>query len=242
MWLTYIILTAIHMWSNMKAMRILALRSLNIARYKMIISRLLNSDSMKEYFNTFTSNMDYKNNKGLEISSLQHVKKWMHTTEVLSPSSIAKKEPIISLIIPNPFKYISNMMKKDFILNKRTTSHINDNVSIWTTPSDLSVIFTTDEIYKSMKKYENLNYYILYSQNNSQVYVCFKRGCSLIDQAQATLEGLVYDKFRDISIARTITENIFPSFLDTLKINDWDLTRIQLRPRLARISSLGTSD
>jgi hypothetical protein len=241
MWSTYIILTVIHMLSNMKAMRILALRSLNIARYKMTVSRLLNSDSMKEYFDTFKPNLDYKNTKVLEISSLQHVKKWMHSTGELSPSSIAKKEPIISLIIPNPFKYISSVMKKDFRLNKRTTSHINDNVSIWTTPSDLSVIFTTDEIYKSMKKYENLNYYILYSQN-SQVYVCFKRGCTLIDQAQATLEGLVYDKVRDITIARTITENVFPSFLDTLKLNDWDLTRIQLRPRLAKITSLGTRD
>lgn len=242
MWSTYIILTVIHMLSNMKAMRILALRSLNIARYNMLVSRLLNSDSMKEYFDTLMTRKDNKNTKVLEISSLQHVKKWMLSTDVLSPSSIAKKEPIISLIIPNPLKFVSKVMKKDFLLNKRTTSSINDNVSIWTTPSDLSVIFTSDEIYKFMKIYENLNYFTLISQNNARVYVCFKRGCTLIDQAQATLEGIIYDRVRDITIARTITENIFPSFIDTLKKNDWDLARIQLRPRLARISSLSTRD
>lgn len=239
MWSTYIILTAFHMLSNVKAMRILALRSINIVRYNIIISRLLNSNSMKEYFESFLSKSENKNAQNLETISLQHVTTWMDTTEELSPSSIAKSEPIISLILPNPLKYISQLMKNDFLLNKQMTSRINDNVSIWTTPSDLSAIFTSDEIHKSMKCYENLNYFILSSPNKSHVYVCFKRGCSLIDQAEGTLEGLVYEKVRDIRIARVITGKIFPTFLETLKKNDWDLTRIQLRPRLARISSMG---
>lgn len=43
MWTTYGILTAVHMISNMRAMRVLALTSLNLARYQLLMQRFLRS-------------------------------------------------------------------------------------------------------------------------------------------------------------------------------------------------------
>ena len=46
MWGTYAVLTFIHVVSNMKALRVLALRSLNLARYQMLMQRFLKSPAM----------------------------------------------------------------------------------------------------------------------------------------------------------------------------------------------------
>jgi hypothetical protein len=65
--------------------------------------------------------------------------------------------------------------------------------------------------------------------------VCFRKGATMKDQARAAFEAHIYDLTRTIPSARQITLNVFPIFWEAIEQNQWDLGRLQLRPRVARV-------
>jgi hypothetical protein len=318
-WSTYIALTLLHMYSNYHAMRILALRSLNIARYSILVNTFLDSSPVNALCQLLTSPLV---GDQLELDrALEHVKSWAQEERSLSLQNVAKKEPILSLISPfktvgkalsaffhhyTPRKGTSQTVDKRLLMTpKELDAFINsagemsmiDNVHLWAPPAAVASHFTADELQRSLHFYDKLHYFIIsrgitnapsnsggtagtgtgtggkgshhsYSSANhwinhssapheaststshspllphaskpaikshhaSPVYVCFKRGCTLGDQARATFEALVYDRTRQPSLARVLTLNVFPVFWASLQEKGWDETRVLLRPQRA---------
>ena len=120
-WTLYFILTAIHMVTNYKAMTVLALRSINRIRLKLLIDTFFSSPELQSYLNSYRD--EYANPLHRDISSEARVAssrksltQWLNTTLVFHPATIAKNEPIITPILPdfvkvyNPFSVLLMFM------------------------------------------------------------------------------------------------------------------------------------
>ena len=282
-WDTYAVLTFVHMISNMMAMRILALRSLNIARYQMLVNRFLHTEPVALVVDNMASG--YRTNKTFD-SSMGKIREWSEISSDLAPAVIAGSEPIISLITPNPYRFfidlvtalhvglwkslammMSRMGKMESLALRRTimlleralkpstqtTSSMGRNIILWAPPSVISARFSANEITEAMNRYDRLNYFIIgadpnadaesstvanrFSGEYTQLFVCFKQGCTAVDQAAAAFEASILETTRSFSAAREITKTVFPLFWEGLKKSDWDTSRLQLRPRVGRVFS-----
>ena len=300
MWSTYAILTVIHVISNMKAMRVLALRSLNLARYQMLMHRFLKSPTMSSLLDVTIRSSTGTSQEGdqqLFESAMGQLDRGIVKSDLL-PTSIAKNEPILSLITPRPWKTamyclgwlrihfrklqwyfnpIDNnstntmetfrngknsetpipdisahrlhqlaMWERNRPVDSRISSQLG-NICLWATPAVISARFTKKEITDAMIQFDRLNYFIISTSDErkvpsqkrwfvqrsprAQIYVCFRKGATLKDQAKAAFEAQVYDITRTTASARQITLNVFPIFWTILEQNEWDLTRLLLRPR-----------
>lgn len=88
LWSIYSILTLIHIYANVVCMKTLALRSLNISRYTLIIQNVMkNIDTIEDY---------------------------LKSTTQLSLKYIAENEPILRLLLPNNPQIIKNLGKSKY--------------------------------------------------------------------------------------------------------------------------------
>ena len=138
------------------------------------------------------------------------------------------------------------MWERNRPVNSRVSSQLG-NICLWATPAVITSRFTKKEVTDAMIQFDRLNYFIIstsaerkvQSQKRwfiqrsprAQIYVCFRKGATMKDQAKAAFEAQVYDITRTTASARQITLNVFPIFWTILEQNDWDVTRLLLRPR-----------
>jgi hypothetical protein len=111
----------------------------------------------------------------------------------------------------------------------------------------ISSRFSKKEISDAMIRFDRLNYFIISTatdgsgsgsgsgKRTAPVYVCFRKGATMKDQAKAAFEATLYDVTRSAPAARQITLNAFPVFWEAIERNEWDTSRLQLRPRQARV-------
>ena len=109
MWFVYTILTILHMYANIQAMRILALRSLNVARYDILVDTFINSDVFGNVIDHAVNSTSINSNDKIIVSDVlkSDLQSWMSTKNLLTPESVAKREPIISLIVPKPISILA---------------------------------------------------------------------------------------------------------------------------------------
>lgn len=198
----------------------------------------------------------------------------------LSPASVARAEPLLSLIAPQPFKAAAHVvmwvriqwvkmrlhwaandqkeqyssllayLQRNMPTDTRSSSQL-DNICLWASPAVVSTRFTKKEISDRMLSFSRLNYFIISTddkeqpqhpeqrqkRSKAQIYVCFRKGATMKDQAKAAFEACVYDLTGTTASARQITLNTFPLFWEAVEQNAWDVNRLQLRPRVARVFS-----
>eukprot|EP00981_Chlorochromonas_danica_P010233 scaffold3058_cov165-Ochromonas_danica.AAC.24 len=218
LWLLYGSLTLLHIVSNYKVMRVLALRSFNLARFQMVIDSLLSSPVVEESLQE-----RLKDNNDRRVSDWLQSNAWRFT-----PAYVAKREPILSLL-----------WKKQIDANVRLWCRPSEGVThVFGGRVDM-----INKLQEALNRYHGVKYFILSNYpSTDRIAVCFQKDCSLADQAKAMLEVTILQRTLCMEKARLMTEQIFDSFWKFLKELDWKLDSIQqLKPQDA-FAFLVTSD
>lgn len=208
LFMIYGILTIIHIYSNVKAMKALALRSLNISRYKLLASQLISLKSIQCAIEKSFKSRDTTVLNELIISNMEEL-------QLFSLESIASKEPLLSLIIPSILrfditlkqlftKFQKFIMKSKYISNSRLS---DISINLWSLPSKLlkNMNFDQSEISHALSYYSDDTYSIICQLEGnkilnhltvepsipSTVYICYREDCSGYDQAKAIFEAVV---------------------------------------------------
>ena len=132
MWTLYLLLTIVHMYSNYKAMRVLALRSLNISRFQILAKRFIETVVLS-IVNSEAKYSTAENNDHL-----------------FSTKEVALREPILSLLFANSKETIR------FKYNNR-----NVQIYLWHSPADLRPRFESKELVESIKTFSDEKYMIV---------------------------------------------------------------------------------
>jgi hypothetical protein len=233
----YGILTALHIFSNYQAMKTLALRSLNIVRYRMLVSGVVNHELLRS--------MDRK----------KAVVTMMNTSKRFSLEDIAKAEPLFTLIIPRIFR-LDLLIGR--IIQSFTPAAVSDDcIKLWSTPSQAIKDGVANTVFKLCLGAYKPHYYALlpYLKGRSvHVNVCFRDGCSAINIAKGIMESYLLQsitqtaflnsnttttstaKLEDvllesIAASRMLCDEIFPVFWDQLTSVGWDTKRVLLTTR-----------
>lgn len=214
----YTLLTAIHMFANWRAMRVLALRTLNPTRGKVLLRELLLSRGVQLLLLKNYTGLP----KELETAKIQ--------IDVLAVSSVARQESIFEFrfpakenILPSSREGIDNMV---------------DNVKLWASPSELASIVGNEQIISAAEKYQHCNYFLIRAPSTCTVYVCFRRGASGPDQMQAWLEACLLQLTGSTEQARQLSDTIAQPFVAALRARGWKVDLPLLQPRGAHAYSL----
>jgi hypothetical protein len=178
--------------------------------------------------------------------------------EYLSPATIAREEPIVSLLL-------SGGMDGDIRIHHNDGTHTK--VHTWYSPVDLAKTITTRELEETMELYASENYFIHSSCTSEslkegkekgvsgaltasvEIFVCLGRKGSVEDHAKAIYEALLLailrhewtqvdeQPIRALSTRsfRHLADATFPLFWRLLKENSWNTGILQLRPRGAMV-------
>ena len=229
MWAIYAILTAIHMYSNYKAMRVLALRSLNLSRFGILAKRFIAMIPTEEVNSTLNS----------ATSSTTELLSTMFDNALHSPvfskENIALSEPILSLLFAGDSSVV-DVKDNSKVIHSRHILHF------WHSPKSLLSKFTYTQLMQSLQTFKDEKYIILTENNHNNssiihIYISFMKHCTAEEQAkgifEAYLNGFVgTDSATNSSMlsVRRITREVFPIFWSILKANRWNLDLVQLRP------------
>lgn len=256
-WTLYCALTVVHMLANYRAMRVLALRSLNHVRLDIII---------RQFLAVTTTVIESKSVQGQLLLAV-NVSGLAEARSRVTLQAVARVEPIITPILPfwgrfQPSAYLpggNNVLaeseRKSLVASVETAlcnpSQRMYNIAFWTPPSTLLQMFSKAQIKAALTKYQSRHYIILRQVSNSKhqesrkgkLYVSFKAGCSQKDQIMAYLEAYLIQFYGGLMTHNSvlsedfteIVDRLFPLLWHALDENDWDLTRIQIAPADASV-------
>ena len=249
-WFLYALLTAIHMGSNYKAMRVLALTSLNEIRLHMLIKQFL-SHSLTIDLLSYTSSRQEKSEQELSLAVKEAV---MRTNEshLYSPKAIADKEPILTPIIPlsNKFRHLMTSIRTalDVSYRKRYSesprmrmmSFGKDEIKLWRPLSEAVQRYNSSFVRQTLMSYDGDSYVIFPDATRQRFFISYHRESTSMDHVKA-----VFETYLMIGLGlqgRTMTllvlvNSLFPVFCEVLQTTGWDLSRIQLEPLGASVYS-----
>ena len=230
LFILYSILTSIHIYSNIQAMKSLALRSINISRYHILCNIFLSNKNIELLLKGQTTNLD----DSLIIKDLQ---------TKISLKVIAKMEPLFSTIIPS-FLRIDKLIR--IIMNKLNSNDMSDKIHLWTVPSDLiNQSINPIIIQQSLKLYYNEKYCIIINYETNDIYVCFHDNCDKTDQTKALFEATIIQKLINFNIYQTSIEileisqklviKLYPLLWKLLILQDFDVNRILLTKNNSKV-------
>lgn len=213
-WLIYGSLTAIHMLSNYRAMRILALTSLNISRYHVLLGTIFSTTSAADF-----SKMTEKE----AIIFIEQCMKQLNDHAYLqkfTPHAVAAREPILSLFIPTFLQ-----SRKSIVSRVRhwasISSHMRQHLTV-----------DTDGLLSELSQHTSVFLPIESHSPQQSFDLCFSHGISFHGQARAYFTAYLLDQFANLSLhqAQTLTQEHFPKFWEVLQKNGWQVAVSSLRP------------
>lgn len=211
MWVLYAALTSIHLGSNLMAMRVLSLRSLNIERSKMLIT-------------SFLSLYPYKNFSYNITSVLQ-----LHTAqESLSLTSIARREPILSPILSALYRE-----REDVVLWSSPLGLLRQDLcSIEELERAVGTYKVESYILVDSKKSQRKIYAVIKksSLGLDQLKALFEG--HLINKLRSDAVDAITS---ELVLKREEVTVYFNFFMDVLRLHGWSCDRIMLRPGSARV-------
>lgn len=208
-WTIYILLTIMHVLANNICMRILSLRSINTARYTLLIQR---------FISTVRTNKEI-----IEADAMT----------VLSPASIAGVEPILSLLLPmakrNEKVILWSSIDEiraalgDFFsvsLVESLKKYQNDPYFIIT---NSNATITSDGYGRSSK-----------GSKDTKAFVCFKEDVSIDVQSLAFFEAATL-LHRPTATQEEVRKVLYPQLQRLLRKCGWNLEQTSLRRSHATI-------
>lgn len=223
MWILYTILTTVHMASNYIAMRVLALTSLNIARYELLLDRFLSHTSIQYWIGQFSTKSMHGINadaqaKEDEKISLRSVMKDIDV-RTFTPKVIAAEEPIVSLLLPTSWRtrWTSAKQPSRKVLVKKWVSvtealacSADQNIVI--NPS-VDYLFVPSKLPSTSQSWDTQCSYSL----------CFARSASTFTQAKAYLHAALLERGLSSICAQQLTEQLFVAFWELLQSAGWTI-------------------
>lgn len=230
--IVYGALTALHMYANWNAMRVLALRTINPARGRVILQALLQTP--------FVRSLCLRNDNDYDCTSqLAGAESLGDVSERLSISAVSAKERIFHF----PSIWFQRSLQFENGIN---------NVELWTPPSKIMRMFGAKNMTHALEVYRDRPYFILCSAQTGMAHVCFDRGVTGQDQLRAWLEGCLLllilqlqgrqlparDGMTEEIRARQLCDIIAPPFFALLRERGWKVDLPLLRPSGANAYSL----
>lgn len=221
MFVIYGVLTIVHMYSNIQAMKVLALRTINISRYQLLCKKFTQSNKMKEILQNYSS-------KNIQVLK-QEVLKELEDADYLSLEYIGFHEPLFSTIFPSFLQ-----------LRKDSGPHLCLSLLNLIQKKGIPVNF----IQSCLLKYQNEKYTII--KYNDDVYLALRKDCDGLSQAKAIFESYLtyHNKSNNSSKSekeldsKQLSEIIFPHFWKQLSDRGFDTERVLLNKRNAIVYSL----
>lgn len=200
----YAILTALHIYSNIKAMKALALRSLNLIRYQMLLTIFTRNHLIQSLFESHINNyitnpnplQNNSNNKMIENIAEETLKESLNSTIEYNLDQIAAIEPLFIQIIPSFLRFDKLI---DRLLCRRSDAlnvpNVVDNeyIHLWSSISSASKQGASSaSIRSSMSVYQDEKYMILASDSSKSkdcvYHLCFRQDFDNLSIAKGILE------------------------------------------------------
>lgn len=228
-WIVYIILTVVHMYSNYRAMRVLSLRSLNIVRYELLINRFLSCPLLSDVLASSDSSI-----KPMSSSLAEEVAQWSSlpsSQHLFSPSSVAQSEPILGLLVPAHFHFRRSNLFSTVEAHCRHRCYVH----LWSSFNQLLENCDANEkstIITQLQQQLHCPYIVLRlcKHQADQIYVCISKSATSQDIAKSFFEAELWRTGQDENTVRTLAEKLFPIFWQCLKDNSWITENILLKP------------
>ena len=187
------------MYANWRAMKTLALRSLNFERSKLLIRGFLTNIPDGAFVPTSD-----------QSSLAKKIHNIFDNTTVLSTNHIGKQEPIIEPLLP---RFLRSVEKVD----------LNSDLAQIMTKIDF------EQLKASIDHYIGEKYILCPAKNGKCVYALMKTGSTPVDRLKALFEGYatILSKFPKISDRETVS-NLFGAFMSAISLNGWNTDRILL--------------
>lgn len=211
----YSLLTVIHMLANWRAMRVLALRTINPSRGRVLLRDLLLSPAVQSML------LPHAHADLPKESTAGRV-----AVDASTASSVTRQERI--------FRFWFAAGSEHPPGSANGVDNLINSVKLWASPSDVASMFGSEAMLSAAEKYQHCNYFILHAQSTGVVYVCFQLGVNGPDQVQAWLEGCLLQLTGSAERARALTDTIAPPFTEALRKRGWKIDLPLLRPRGAR--------
>lgn len=250
--LSYILLTTMHIYSNIIAMKLLALRSINFSRLNIMLETLFNNDLISDLL--IQSQSSNTANKQLE-TKLETILSSME--DRLSLKHIASIEPLFTPIAPHFMKRF--IIKLDEFFHPSKFKFDGKELVLWSLPSEAirksKPHVDSSSSYSRLLAYKDTPYCVLldnaYSALDCRFHVCFRDSSHSIDHAKGIFEAFttrafyhhfesrsnVADKEGDdvIVLIRNFVDIAFPLFWARLTVLGWDTNRLLLEPKNQKV-------
>mmetsp|Transcript_7714 Transcript_7714/g.11534 ORF Transcript_7714/g.11534 Transcript_7714/m.11534 type:complete len:245 (-) Transcript_7714:24-758(-) len=242
-------------------MRALALSSLNLSRYELLIRNFLKLTPVQAEIIECGREKLLNNSKSL----LEQVNV-SNEFESFSPATIAQSEPILSLLWPSRPMAITPFYHQNHHPHQLQQDHHQSNsnyrrfIHLWHSPSNLVTRFNEKDIQNTLTLFKNEKYMIFRKNRISidrkheriegisslareeDIYLCVSRNCSSIDQLKAIFEAHLNSQVLDVMTARLLMKEFFPIFIDILMRNNWNVVSTQLRKKGSLVYDVVYSD
>lgn len=216
-WIIYLILTVVHIFSNYRAMRVLALRSINFPRYKMLIDRFLSSSII---------NTNLTNLSNISDSFFDNVQGWLNSSQSLhlfAPSSIAESEPILELVFP--FRVLAD--NKTVVVEIFYWKSIKDIILHVGDDAEAKKIVISQLQLQCGKPYVILSIPV---HKGFHIFVLFTKGCRSLDIAKGIFEAEMWRYTQNIEVIQAVVDKLFVIWWASLKMHSWITDKILLKP------------
>lgn len=209
-WLLFGLLTFIHMISNYRAMKILALTSVNIVRFQLLME-------------AFVGQYPVQSPQISSSTMFESLHMPPSSCTMFSPAMIALQEPVI----PSVMMLVSPTIPRVSPWARVTSSEDADKMI----QAFSGCAPTIESNHTCLTDQQPLSYIFLPTQQNSfQLY--FAHGVGFEHQAKALFTAFLLDKSESMTLkeAMSYAEEWFPLFWEILKISGWQLDISSLRP------------
>ena len=212
LWSIYALLTAAHVIANTRAMRVLALRSLNLVRFDIVARRAVVAEVAQGAL------MDgVKDKAALKVA----FRDWLSARgDAFSPRSVADAEPILFLLLPAPLQRLAAKLLPVATINFFCPPSLID-------ASDMS---------RALQREPNPGYIIARGGGVGVVNVCLHAGVVVEEQARAYFEAALVASSKDVEPARAheLSEHLFPIFYEFILSRGWEEKKILLHSKNAK--------
>ena len=237
----YVFLTCVHMVTNYLAMKVLAFKTINETRLKLLIDYYLNSDSVIKYLRSV---IQLYKESSCSISKLKSHQKFTLDEEIITKDRsldklnsvyIARNDKIIYPILPNFLKQII-----------ASSSHSSSSYTVSLSSNPFKLLHKKDisSILISVKAYKDYPYLIFSDESDKSIHIILKSHISDNQVVAAFLNAFLIKyllennvNFKDhissvYEISNVISHELQfgKSFNSTLSYFEWNLDRLLLLP------------
>lgn len=214
LWCIYSLLTALHVLANIRAMRVLALRSLNLVRFDIVARRATAAEVVVEAVRGGT----------WDAAALRAAfEEWLAARgDAFSPQSIANAEPIISLLVPAQLRCLSALLRA---ATGRSTCVVN----FFCSPS----LIGEQLLSQALQKEPAPSYVISKDELGGRINVCLHAGVSVEVQARAYFAAALVASSDKVEPARAcaVADELFPTFYSFLISQGWEEKKVLLHSK-----------